>query len=272
RSPEQAWMRESNPLVYVYDTLSAWQAIVQGWKFDIDSPQGAWKAIRIAIGVPILAYVGYAVVRVLRGADATPALRAVAATAALTIVALLIACAFERKDLVGEYRYHFVYFPALATVVGAALDRRRAWFTAALLALACIHSAFFVAGWEFPQLTRPTEVGGVLARGTDAPALVAVGEMSFHETVTATTFVLAFDRAAPAAAASTTVVFVRRGDSYPTFQWRDVDPATFWSRLDGLAVDRVPPIAWVWSVSMLPGDYQRTFRLTAGDRLVACTI
>ncbi len=271
RSPEQEWMREANPIVYVYHTLSAWQAMVQGWVFDVYEPQAAWKAVRIAIGVPILAMVAVEVRRTLRSPNASPGLRALAATCALTIVLLWAACTVERKDLMSEYRYHFAYYPALIVLVGASLERARGWIAGVVLALGVAHSVCLDAGWEFPQLTRPAEVGAVLAAATEPPALIAVGEASFHETVNAVTFVLAFEGASPAAP-RTRVVFVRRSDSYPTFAWSDADPAIFWTRLAGVSVERAPRTMWVWASSMLPADYRASFRIGTSPLAAGCSI
>jgi uncharacterized membrane protein len=271
RSPEQAWMRQANPLMYVFHTLSAWQAMIQGWKFDSYAPQRLWKAIRIAIGLVVLVYLAGRVAAVLRDPRTPAALRALAATCAIVIAALWIAAAIEQKDLLSEYRYHFVYYPALIVLIAAALHRARVAAIAALVALGAAHSVFLVAGWEFPQLTRPSEVAAVLVDGSQPPALVAVGEASFHETINALTFLLAFnDRST--AAPSTDAVFVRRSDTYPTFEWGDADPQTFWSRFGDVAVERAPQTAWIWASSMLPADYRSSFRIVARDRTVTCTI
>lgn len=271
-SPEQLWMREPNPLWAVYHTVSAWQAMVQGWKFDLYSPQRVWKAIRVVIGLLLLAFLAIRMAAVWRDPRTPAAMRALGAIGATTIIALWIASAVLQKDLLSEYRYHFVYYPPLVVLVAAALDRSRVWITGAILALGVVHSTFLAAGWEFPQLTRPAEVAAVLVDGTEPPALIVVGESSFHETVSALTFILAFN-AASRASASTSFVFVRRGDAYPTFVWHDADPRLFWSRVAEIDADRAPHTAWVWSAWMLPHDYQRAFRVmdTKGG-VTRCTL
>jgi len=267
-SPEQAWMHDANPGAYVYDTLRAWQAMVQGWPLDTPSPQLAWLVARIAIGLVILAMfvAGFSMVARDRG---RPAIAAMALLVLTTVGALWIASALQQKNLAGEYRYHFVYYPALIVSFGAVLAMLRPWVTATVLALGVANSVMLVAGLEFPKPTRPREVAAVIRRNTSSPALIVIGEASFHETVVGLTFLRELstqmgDRS------DVQFLFVRRSDRYPTFVRGDADSATFWLRFAAVQAP-LPPTVWVWSNASPPQDYPSQFTRSAPSPL-SCTL
>ncbi|HJZ77614.1 MAG TPA: glycosyltransferase family 39 protein [Vicinamibacterales bacterium] len=252
RSPEQAWMRETNPGVYVYDTLRAWQAMVQGWPLDTASPQVWWLAARAAIGVAILATLIAGAAAVTRDRK-RPAPAAMAWLVAITVGLLWIASALQHKNLAGEYRYHFVYYPALIGLFGAVLARLRAWVTAVVFALGAANSLLLVGGREFPKPTRPREVAAIVRAATSGPALVTIGEASYHETVVGLTFLREL-AAQTERRPDAEFLFIRRSDRYPTFIPGDSDPDVFWSRFTA-AHARLPPTLWVWMASSRPQDY-----------------
>jgi uncharacterized membrane protein len=259
-SPEQVWMRETNPAVYVYDTLRAWQAMVQGWPLDTSAPQGWWLAARLVLGLAIVVVFAVGVAVIARDRE-RPAAVAMAWLALITIALLWIASAAQQKNLAGEYRYHFVYYPAVIVLFGAVLAGLRRWVTAMVLVLGVANSLMLLGGWEFPKPTRPREVAAIVRGATPGPALVVIGEASFHETVVGLTIL----RELAAQARDRTdlqFMFVRRSDRYPTFVRGDADPETFWSRF-AAANPPLPPTVWIWTAASLPQDYPARFTATA---------
>ena len=252
RSPEQAWMRETNPGVYVYDTLRAWQAMVQGWPLDTSSPQVWWLAARMAIGVALLVAFIAGAALIARDRE-RPATAAMAWLVTITVGLLWMASALQQKNLTGEYRYHFVYYPALIALFGAVLAMLRPWVSAMVVALGVANSILLVGGREFPKPTRPREVAAIVDGATSGPALVTIGEASYHETVVGLTFLR--EIAAQAGGRSDAqFLFIRRSDRYPTFVPGDSDPDVFWSRF-AAANPQLPATLWVWSVASRPQDY-----------------
>jgi len=262
-SPEQAWMHESNPFAYVYETLNGCQAMIQGWRFDLDAPQRAWMAFRLALGLAILAVLVVRIRGALRDPRHRTSLEALAWVCAVTVGGLWAGSLALHKNLMVEFRYNFVYYPALIVLVAAALERSRFWLTAALVALGAAHSVFTIAGLEFPTPGRPTEVAAILASHLDAPTLAIVGEASYHETMFGLTYLLALSQM-PAAATQVSFAFVRRSDAYPTFVRDDADPDIFWRRASRVTLARAPKTVWVWVPYFSPQDYPPSFRLDGG--------
>src|SRR5262245_22638854 len=268
RSPEQVWMRETNPAIYVYDTLRAWQAMVQGWPLDTPSPQVSWLAVRIVIGVAILVAFIAGAALIARDRD-RPATTAMAWLVTMTVGLVWIASALQQKNLAGEYRYHFVYYPALIALFGAVLAMLRPWVSAMVVVLGVGNSILLVGGREFPKPTRPREVAAIVRRATSGPALVTIGEASYHETVVGLTFLREMALSA-GGRPDTQFLFIRRSDRYPTFIPGDADPDVFWSRFSA-ASPRVPSTLWIWTVASRPQDYPE--RLAAGaPGAASCTL
>jgi uncharacterized membrane protein len=268
RSPEQAWMRESNPAVYVYDTLRAWQAMIQGWPLDTAAPQTWWLAIRLILGLVILVVFAAGIAALARDRE-RPAAAAMAWAVAFTVAMIWAASAVQQKNLAGEYRYHFVYYPALIVLVGAVLAALRPWVTVMVLALGVANSVMLIGGREFPKPTRPREVAAVVSGATSGPALVVIGEASYHETVIGLTILR--ELAAPGRDRSgARFLFVRRSDRYPTFVRGDADPETFWSRLAAANL-RLPPTVWIWTAASPPEDYPARFT-AAAPATASCTL
>src|SRR5262249_16427752 len=186
-----------------------------------------------------------------------PAIAALAWTLALTVGGLWFASVLQQKNLAGEYRYHFVYYPAAVVLFAAALAALRPWVTAAVLALGIANSVLFLNGEEFPKPTRPRQVAAVMSSASSGPLLVAIGEASFHETVVGLTFLRELGSPTPHQS-ETQYMFIRRSDRYPSFVRGDGDAETFWSRFP--PVNAHPPAAvLVWSPSSAPSDYPLHF-------------
>jgi uncharacterized membrane protein len=269
RSPEQAWMHEANPLVYVFGTLRAWQAMVQGWPLDRASGGRPWLAARLLLGLGVLAIFG-AGVATTGGEERRPAVAAMTWLTVLGVAGLWAGSMLQQKNLAGEYRYHFVYYPAMIVLLGAVLARLRPWLTAVVLLLGAGNSVLFLADREYVKPTRPGEVAATLRTAIARPTLLALGEASFHETVVGLTYLreLAAQLHDPA---DVQFEFIHRSDRYPTFVRGDGSTAAFWLRLAD-AVPAPPPTIWIYVPQSLPDEYPARVALqSANASPSACT-
>jgi uncharacterized membrane protein len=267
RSPEQAWMHEANPFAYIYETLDGCQAMIQGWRFETDASQRVWMLVRLALGLGFLAFLVVRIRALLTAGDSTPSLIALAWVFALTVAGLWGGSVVLQKNLMIEFRYNYVYYPALIVLVAAALGRSRPWITVAVVAVGAAHSLFMIAGREFATPGHPTEVAAILASHIEPPTLILIGEASYHETVFGLTYLLALSKLP--ASQDSSFAFVRRSDAYPTFVRDDADPTIFWERASHVPLERRPKAVWAWAAYFSPTDYRPAFQLDGGVR---CTI
>lgn len=286
-SPEQRWMRLKGTWLIVYETLTAWQAMILGkrWETPIPGVMTASKVFAIVFGLWVLALLAAGLVRRLRAEPRHPAAYALLVFGAITVVELFAGSLLLGKNLALKERYHLLYYPAIAALLAWVLAGlpgvpAAAWHArllrparrtalVAILAVGGLNSVLIGLGLQYSKPMDPDRVGAAMAGVATPPVLLAIGSGSFHETVATLTYLIELSRRSPAAG-ETSFAFVRRADRYPDYG-EHLDPAIFWTHFARLrGIDRRPTTLWVDGMGLWPQEYPD--RLEVGADRQPCAI
>lgn len=266
--PETNWLTLANPVAPLYQTLLGWVWTVVALPVE-EQPLGQ-IVVSALLMLGAIAWLGYWLIQGARHAWQTSGDRATIAVLAgflglMTLEFWAIAYGLN-KDLTAIPRYNFVYYPALASLLGLCLaapfPRPRVSPALGAIALGVASSLLVSANWVFLKPYLPDRVAQHWQQFPDRPLVVALAYQDLQEVALGLSFGLALSEGDRSAASPPTqLAFFSRVRGYEPI-WRNL------SRLDAPSQSDL----WIVGPGLKQSQFPPALELQSQGQPLQCTL